>query len=331
MSKLPSLPAELTLQIVRRMFQTDDRSDRSVRISSSRQVDYLNHKPQWRDIDGVMRANHSLRRFALQLWFSLLVLRKTSDLTEGMVLFPGLPSWVHRLIISISYTWSMTDLAAFACFRQLRRVNFAEHNDSSPSQGAFFLLEALQRLPRGKITHLSCSFADTTYLRSTWPYLGEFPQLQELRLRVCNPTACSRRPRLTRLAMADVHMPLLEEGDVQLMAQALKGFPKLRALYIGVFTISRGSFLLHWGLHESARRNNPQYDPWASDCIQCRTDAMPDALRRAETASLSLAKAAPSLKHIEWLSWFAPMKEGILAFDVTRDIPNDLINVNPAL
>ncbi|CAE6469901.1 unnamed protein product [Rhizoctonia solani] len=331
MSKLPSLPAEINLQIVRRMFQGSDGSDTSVRISSSRQVDYLKYKPQWSDIDGVIRANRSLRRFALQLWFSLLVLRKTSDLTEGMILFPNLPLWVHRLIISISSTWSMTDLAAFSWFQQLRRVNFAEHNDSSPSQGAFFLLEALQRLPRGKLTHLSCSFADTTYLRSTWPYLGEFPQLQELRLRVCNPTVCSRRPRLTRLAMADVHMPLLEESDAQLMAQALEGFPKLGALYIGVFTISQSSFLLHWGLHESARRNNPQYDPWASDCMQCRTDAMPDALRRAETASLSLAKAAPWLKHIEWLSWFAPMKEGNLAFDVTRDMSNDLITLNPVL
>ncbi|CUA70169.1 hypothetical protein RSOLAG22IIIB_00517 [Rhizoctonia solani] len=279
----------------------------------------------------MMRASRSMRRFALQLWFSLFVLRKTSDLTEGMGLFPSLPAWVHQLVISISCTWGMTDLAAFAQFQQLRRVNFAEHNDSSPSQGAFFQLEALQRLPREKITHLSCSFADTTYLRCTWPYLGEFPQLQELRLRVCNPTSCLQRPRLSRLAMADVRMPLLEEGDIQLMAQALAGTPKLRALYIGVFTISQGSFLLHWGLHESARRNNPQYDPWASDCRQCRTDAMPEALRRAETASLSLAKAAPLLKHIEWLSWFAPMKEGTLAFDVTRDIPHDLITVNSVL
>lgn len=115
------------------------------------------------------------------------------------------------------------------------------------------------------------------------------------------------------------------------MTQALAGFPRLRALYIGVFTISQGSFLVHWALHESARRNNPQYDPWASDCRQCRTDAMPEALRRAEAASVSLAKAAPSLKHIEWLSWFAPMKEGTLAFDVTRDESNELFNVNSVL
>ncbi|CAE7172067.1 unnamed protein product [Rhizoctonia solani] len=331
MPDLSSVPAEITLQIVRHMFQADDRSDTGTRINSSRQVDYLERKPQWSDIDGVMQAGRSLRRFALQLWFSLVVLRKTSDLVEGMRLFPGLPSWVHRLVISVSYTWSLADLAAFAHFQQLRRVNFAEHNDSSPSQGAFFLLEALQRIPRGKLTHLSCSFADMAYLRSTWPYLGEFPQLQELRLRVCNPTSCLRRPRLTRLAMAHVRMPLLEEEDTQLITQALAGFPKLRALYIGVFTISQGSFLLHWGLHESARRNNPQYDPWASDCRQCRTDAMPEALRRAETASLSFAKAAPLLKHIEWLSWFAPMKEGTLAFDVTRDISNDLITVNSVL
>ncbi|KAJ1308672.1 hypothetical protein OPQ81_004365 [Rhizoctonia solani] len=314
MTDLSSLPAEITLQIIRRQ-----------------RVDYLIHKPQWSDIDGVMRASRSLRRFALQSWFSLLVLRKTSDLTEGMRLFPGLPSWVHRLIVTVSCTWGMTDLAAFTHFRQLRRVNFAEHNDSSPSQGAFFLLEALQRIPRGNLTHLSCSFADTTYLRSTWPYLGEFPQLQELRLRVCNPTSCSRRPRLTRLAMANVRMPLLEEGDAQLMAQALAGFPKLHALYIGVFTISQSSFLLHWGLHESARRNNPQYDPWASDCKQCRTDAMPEALRRAEAASVLLAKAAPLLKHIEWLSWFAPMKEGTLALDVNRDISRGVITVNSVL
>jgi hypothetical protein len=115
------------------------------------------------------------------------------------------------------------------------------------------------------------------------------------------------------------------------MTQALAGFPKLRALYIGVFTISQGSFLLHWGLHESARRNNPQYDPWASDCRQCRTDAMPEALRSGEVASVSLAKAAPSLEHIEWLSWFAPMKEGTLAFDVTRDASSELIGVNSVL
>ncbi|CAE6440328.1 unnamed protein product [Rhizoctonia solani] len=331
MPDLSSLPAEITLQIIRCMFQADDRPDTAARINSSRQMDYLERKPQWSDIDGVMGANHSLRRFALQFWFSTFVLRKTSDLTEGMGLFPGLPSWVHRLVVAISCTWGMTDLAAFTHLQQLRRVTFAEHNDNSPSQGAFFLLEALQRIPRGKLTHLSCSFADTTYLRSTWPYLGEFPQLQELRLRVCNPTSCLRRPRLTRLALTDVRMPLLEEGDIQLMAQALAGFPKLHALFIGVFTISQGSFLLHWGLHESARRNNPQYDPWASDCRQCRTDAMPEALRRAETASVSFAKAAPLLKHIEWLSWFAPMKEGTLAFDVTRDLSSDLVVVNSVL
>lgn len=116
-----------------------------------------------------------------------------------------------------------------------------------------------------------------------------------------------------------------------LMTRALAGFPRLRRLQIGVFTISQGSFLMHWGLHESARRNNPQYDPWASDCRQCRTDAMPEALKRAELASTSLAKAAPLLRHIEWLSWFAPMKEGTLAFDVTRGESSDLISVNSVL
>jgi hypothetical protein len=127
-----------------------------------------------------------------------------------LALFPV----VSRLVVTVSFSWGITDLAAFAHFQQLRRINFAEHNDSSPSQGAFFLLEALQRIPRRKLTHLSCSFADAAYLRSTWPYFGEFPQLQELRLRVCNPTSCSRRPRLTRLAMTDVRMPLLEEEDI---------------------------------------------------------------------------------------------------------------------
>ncbi|CAE6458968.1 unnamed protein product [Rhizoctonia solani] len=330
MPDLSSLPAEITLQIVRYMFQVDDRPD-TTHVSSGRQIDYIEPKPRWSEINGVMCASHSLRQYTLELWFSLLVLRKTSDLTEGMRLFPNLPSWVHRLIVTVSSSWGITDLAAFAYFQQLRYITFAEHNDSFPSQGAFFLLEALQRIPRGKLTHLSCSFADVAYLRSTWPYFGEFPQLQELRLRVCNPTSCSRRPRLTRLAMADVRMPLLEEGDTQPMTQALAGFPKLHALYIGVFTISQGSFLLHWGLHESARRNNPHYDPWASDCMQCRTDALPEALRRAEAASMSLAKAAPSLKHVEWLSWFAPMKEGTLAFDVTRDKSADLITVNSVL
>lgn len=120
----------------------------------------------------------------------------------------------RRLVISISHSWGVTDLAAFAHFQQLQRVTFAEHDDRSPAQSAFFLVEALQRIPRTHLTHISCSFADAAYLRSTWPYFGEFPQLQELRLRVCNPMSCPRRPRLTRLALADVRIPLLEEGDI---------------------------------------------------------------------------------------------------------------------
>ena len=88
---------------------------------------------------------------------------------------------------------------------------------------------------------------------------------------------------------------------------------------------------MHWGLHEPRGRNNPQYNPWASDCTQCRTDAMPEALRRAEHASRSLAKAAPSLRRVEWASWFAPMKGGTLAFNLTRDNYSELINVDPVL
>ncbi|KAF8607822.1 hypothetical protein BDV93DRAFT_280761 [Ceratobasidium sp. AG-I] len=114
-------------------------------------------------------------------------------------------------------------------------------------------------------------------------------------------------------------MPLLEDEDIGIIIQALAGMPNLRALYTGVFTISQGSLLMHWGLHELMGRNHPQYNPWASDCAQCRTDAMPEALRRAELASRSLAKAAPSLRRVEWASWFAPMKGGTLAFDLTRD------------
>jgi 4'-phosphopantetheinyl transferase EntD len=89
------LPAEITLQIVRYMFQVDDRSNTTTHVSSSRQIDYMEPKPRWSEINGVMCANHSLRQFTLELWFSLLVLRKTSDLTEGMRLFPGLPSWAQ--------------------------------------------------------------------------------------------------------------------------------------------------------------------------------------------------------------------------------------------
>lgn len=123
--------------------------------------------------------------------------------------------FVHsQLVVSISSSWGVADLAGFAHLHHLKRVTFAEHNDHSPAQSTLFLVEALQRLPRAHLTHLSCSFADAAYLRSTWPYFGEFPQLEELHLGVCNPMSCPRRPRLTRLALVDVRMPLLEEGDV---------------------------------------------------------------------------------------------------------------------
>lgn len=97
---------------------------------------------------------------------------------------------------------------------RLERLIFTEHNDASPAEGNLFLIEALQRIPRSRLTHVSCSFADAAYLRSTWPYLGEFPLLQELRLQVCSPASCVRRPRLTRLALAEVRMPLLEDEDI---------------------------------------------------------------------------------------------------------------------
>ncbi|KAG9105067.1 hypothetical protein FRC06_000040 [Ceratobasidium sp. 370] len=288
-------------------------------------------KPLWREIAGVIGTNHAMRRFTLQLWFSTFVLRKPSDLRDGLRLFPGLPLWVSRLFITVSYTWAESDLSVFPEFRRLEEVAFIEHNDASPVEGHLFLIEALQRIPRKRLTHLCCSFADTEYLRSVWSYLGEFPHLQELRILVCSPASCVRRPKLPRLALAGVRMPLLEDIEVEVMAQTLARLPELRKLYTGVFTISRGSLLMHWGTHELERRNSLQYDPWASDCPQCRTDAMPEALRQAELASIALAKGTPSLELIEWSSWFAPMKKGTLALDVTRDEYGEPITTNSVL
>ncbi|KAG8692837.1 hypothetical protein FRC08_009506 [Ceratobasidium sp. 394] len=288
-------------------------------------------KPRWREIAGVTGTNHAMRLFALQIWFSTFVLQTPSDLRDGLRLFPGLPLWVSRLFITVSYTWTESDLSVFPEFQRLEEVAFTEHNDASPAEGHLFFIEALQRIPRTRLTHLCCSFADAEYLGSAWPYLGEFPQLQELRLLVCSPASCARRPKLPRLALAEVRMPLLEDINLEIMAQTLARLPRLRKLYTGVFTISRGSLLMHWGTHELERRNSPRYDPWASDCPQCRTDAMPEALRQAELASIALAKGVPSLRLIEWSSWFAPMKEGTLALDVTRDEYGEPISLNSIL
>lgn len=123
-------------------------------------------------------------------------------------------SFHSHLIVSISHSWTESELSIFPRLTRLEHLAFTEHNDTSPAEGNLFLIEALQRIPRAHLTHLSCSFPDAAYLRSTWPYLGEFPQLQELRLRVCSPASCARRPRLTRLALDEVRMPLLEEDDM---------------------------------------------------------------------------------------------------------------------
>ncbi|QRV72794.1 hypothetical protein RhiJN_00808 [Ceratobasidium sp. AG-Ba] len=131
-----------------------------------------------------------------------------------MRLFPSLPLWLSQLIVPVSYAWTESDLSIFPEFRRLEQVAFVEHNDASPSEGNMFLIEALQRIPRTRLTHLCCSFADTEYLASVWPYLGEFPQLQELRLLVCSPASCVRRPKLPRLALTEVRMPLLEDINV---------------------------------------------------------------------------------------------------------------------
>ncbi|KAG8725437.1 hypothetical protein FRC12_005492 [Ceratobasidium sp. 428] len=325
MSSSSPLPAEITLQIVSCMFQ---QADLPTGAGAGQHPIHL-RRALWREIAGVTCANHSMRLFAFQLWFSTFLLRKPSDLRDGLRLFPSLPLWVSRLFITISYTWAESDLSVFSEFQRLEEVAFIEHNDASPAEGHMFLIEALQRIPRTRLTHLCCSFADTEYLGSAWPYLGEFPQLQELRLLVCSPASCARRPRLPRLALAEVRMPLLEDINVEIMSQALARSPKLRKLYTGVFTISRGSLLMHWGTHELERRNSLQYDPWASDCLQCRTDAVSEARRQAELASFALAKNVLSLQHIEWSSWFAPMKGGTLALDVTRDEYGEIIDMGP--
>jgi hypothetical protein len=95
MPNLSSLPAEITLQIIRCTFWEDDYSDLAVGTGVSRQVHYSQRKRRWDEISGVMCASHSMRQFALQFWFSTLVLRKTSDLTDGIGLFPNLSSWVQ--------------------------------------------------------------------------------------------------------------------------------------------------------------------------------------------------------------------------------------------
>lgn len=86
-----SLPAEIILQIVLLTFRHEDERAGGV----GRQVSYSQSKPRWREINGVMCANRSMRQFSLQAYFKTLVLRKTSDLTDGIGLFPDLSTWVQ--------------------------------------------------------------------------------------------------------------------------------------------------------------------------------------------------------------------------------------------
>ncbi|KAF8607823.1 hypothetical protein BDV93DRAFT_280763 [Ceratobasidium sp. AG-I] len=88
----PTLPTEITLQIARCMFL---QAGSSARASPSRHTTTCSYKPPWHDVASLTLASSSMRRFALRLWFSTFVLRKTSDLKVGLDIFPNLTSCIN--------------------------------------------------------------------------------------------------------------------------------------------------------------------------------------------------------------------------------------------
>lgn len=303
-------------------------------------------KPQWNDVRGFMEASPELHYMGFVLWVRVLTVRDHADWEKIL----ELSNLVQELTCEDGAFGKGVLRSILTRLPKLHTIRINSHGDITRNEtGQFSYRDLFRELPssllRFEITH-----AHGPDLKVIETLKTCCPNLEVLRLGRCTMfnTAPACDFWAAYPFDHDAYISIAGTEDyAHSVAQELVGFKKLESLRLGVYFIPSIIVLAHRAFHVrgmqaplqltwqqaltdllNLSQTEPPQEPQSSQlvalyhqapeakfgpdtCSFCRDLALEESGAAEHAANAILKNLVPSLRTIEWMSWFTPSHLGV--------------------
>lgn len=303
-------------------------------------------KPPWRAVYGFLNTSVALHQMGFVRWVRMLKVRSQGDWERVL----ELSDLVQVLVCSDGAFGKEVPRSVLARFPRLHTVSINSHGDITRNEAGQFSYRNLFRELPSSLTHFEITHAHGPDLKVIETLKNCCPNLRVLRLGRCTMfntiPACEFWAGYP--FDHDAYISIAGTEDyAHSVAQELVGFKKLESLRLGVYFIPSIMVLAHRAYHIRGTdaplqltwqqaltdllnlpQTQPPQQPESSQlvslyhqtpeakfgpdtCSFCRDLALEDSGAAEHAANLILKNLVPSLRRIEWMSWFTPSHLGV--------------------